>query len=213
MSINSIYLPVVPEEIATRIKKHSDTSLRRLITADNYEMDEKLKENGYDPENLRKEFRELYKFHNPTLFVDILYNNEYEYEYEYDYDIDEKPRNDLEDDLKKYFGENLPKGFIADTNYETIENDDSVGEWFHKFHHSYIVIFPWQKEDKIIFIKAIAKFKHYEDENTTEITYREVKFEEMNSREAFDSIVGFGNCIHEYDWRLLVKSLIESKKE
>lgn len=193
------YFPPISPQIVTKRTKHNNASLRRMIAASCFELDDSLIKNGYNPDKLREEFQELYKTGKNTLFGDKYY-----------YDIDDedyKQKNRLENDLKKYFGEVIPQGFHTKTIYEDRPyelGDIGYGNiWYH-------FIFPFEKDNKITFIKAIIEIDTAYEFGPTDETYNNVSFEQINSREAIDSIPGFGNHIQDYNYRLIIQSLIET---
>lgn len=203
---NLCYLRDLPDSVKEKRKKYDNQALRRMISAESHELDDKLKENGYEPEFLRKEFYSLYGYYKQNPFIP----EKVFYDVVPDRSGYKKIKNNLENLLLGHFEETIPIGYLVD--YELIFWPfDPEWDVAHIGKRTMTVIFLWLKDEKLKYIKATVKFTLTEDIDNggEELEFNEINFEEMNAREAFDSIPGIGNCIHDHGWRNLAKSLID----
>jgi hypothetical protein len=182
------------DKVISMRKEIDNKSLGRMLLANSYSNDNILMKNGYNPDELRKKFSDLYK-------NDIF--TEFSSDFFYDiHDYRQKKKNNLEKILLKEF-ESIPKGYISN-----IEETTEKFEYTHSDYYEDIsVIFILNTTEKIKFVKAVISVYEFDEFNIYQRLFEKVRFEEITGREAIDSIPGIGHIIGEYELGLIIKSL------
>jgi hypothetical protein len=205
--LNDSQIPIsYPKNLTDKVismrKQKDNKSLGRMLLANSYSNDLILRKMGYNPDELRKIFYDLYMNDSFTKFNSDLF-------YDIHQDINEKnilEKNILEKLLLEQFGI-IPTGYISEYERTSLTCDvimDSI------YLEKISVIFILNTTEKIKFVKAVISVEVVncnEGYDQYDRLFKEVRFEEITGREAIDSIPGIGHVIGEYDLRLIIKSL------
>jgi hypothetical protein len=185
------------DKVISMRKENDKKSLGRILLANSYSNDLILMKKGYNPDELRKKFNDLYKNDSFTEF-----NSDFFYDIHQENDENPKKKNNLEKLLLEHFG-NIPTGYISNYVKTKVRFDYTSVTYLEEIS----VIFILNTTEKIQFVKAVISVNEFDDCDVYERLFKEVRFEDITGREAIDSIPGIGHVIGEYELGLILKSL------
>jgi hypothetical protein len=180
----------LPEGISYKRNQHNNNSLRRMFLACSYCGEDLLKKNGFEPNELRSIFCELYQIHKPQEFSPE------------EYFCTNEVANKCKEILNKYFDGEIPTGYIM--------RKDSISKKTGPFmilkSTKLQVLFSCETATKIKFIKATISYNEDCDIYEKTLIYDDCIFEEISTRDAFEKTPGLGMNIINFSYSKLLNS-------